>query len=397
MRSIERRTLGFWGVLAIASSLGCGTIEPIAPAGAPVSDPTQLYMSLTLDHPAVNLSLAPAYGTVQLTATPRDALGEPMPGLPAPTFRLDGDTTKVRVTTEGLVQAFGTTNETRVIASLTVGLVTRADTALVRVVNLPTPPTAASLSIDPLPPDSAVRAIPVRLPTVGADVGIDGATRFFTGTPFFWRLTPQVQDVGGFPVSGLQMEYQALDPEIADLVPGGRRTGEAAPVRPGQARFVGRTMAYGVALVDTVVFTVTMPAGRSVVSYPIDGTPKLLPDDIRIAPFGLVVWGNYLSDSMDIVFDDPTNVMEPTAPVCERIAFFDFLMTDFGIPGSGPSCNGGGNLLLPPRGIPDLDLGDDGASRNYQTRQFPVPGVYPFHSVRTGLSGRVVVASELGN
>jgi len=97
-------------LVALAGGLaGCSGLDPVA-TYEQLTDPAQLFMALTLDHPAVNLSTdatVPSYNTLQLTATPRNALGRPLTGLPAPTFHLDKatDSTKVTVTPTGLVTA----------------------------------------------------------------------------------------------------------------------------------------------------------------------------------------------------------------------------------------------------------------------------------------------------
>src|SRR5260221_10327275 len=66
------------------------------------------------------------------------------------------DTSAVRVTAEGLVRAVSTTSGVSVIAELGVGPVRHADTAMVIVTNLSSPPLLASLSIHPVAPDSAI-------------------------------------------------------------------------------------------------------------------------------------------------------------------------------------------------------------------------------------------------
>ena len=62
-------SMSLWG------ALGCGDMQPVAPADAPITDPAQLYRRLIIDYPAVNLSTAAGYNTAQLTALPHDAAG----------------------------------------------------------------------------------------------------------------------------------------------------------------------------------------------------------------------------------------------------------------------------------------------------------------------------------
>jgi hypothetical protein len=122
----------------------------------------------------------------------------------------------------------------------------------------------------------------------------------------------------------------------------------------------------------------------------LSGTPAFVPGEIRIPPYGIVFWSNYLADSVDVTFDGPVVMTPPPAGVCN--GFIDLLIL---LGGPGPTC-GIGDALMPPHGlpIPGLEfLG--GTASTVQVRQFPEPGIYPFHSTRTGLTGTVVVTSDL--
>ena len=155
---------GRWVSLSVTAvgtgAAGCGGLEPVAPYTDTTANPELLYIALTLDHPALNLSTAPGYETWQLTATPRNAAGGAMSGLPTPTW-LSKDTTAVWVTQDGLVTARKATSAAgvQVIAEMIApGNIRHADTAVVTVKALPTPPK--TLTIDPLAPDSAFIAMP---------------------------------------------------------------------------------------------------------------------------------------------------------------------------------------------------------------------------------------------
>src|SRR5690606_27228665 len=135
--------------------------EPVATHES-ITDPNRLYMRLVLDHAAVNLSTAAPYDAIQLTATPFDATGAPITELAAPTFRLArlSDTISIQVTPDSLDRAIAAATDIEVIAELAgEGTVQHADTALINVTTTPAPPMLASLSIDPVPPDSAVWAM----------------------------------------------------------------------------------------------------------------------------------------------------------------------------------------------------------------------------------------------
>src|SRR5262245_33764389 len=84
------------GCLAAFGLVGCSGLESVQRPD-PETDPTRLYTDLTLDRRAINLSTVAPYNTLQLTATPHDAMGQPMTGLSAPIFH-SSDTTSVTVT-----------------------------------------------------------------------------------------------------------------------------------------------------------------------------------------------------------------------------------------------------------------------------------------------------------
>jgi hypothetical protein len=394
---LRQTRTGLGVVLAlVAGGLGgCSSIEPVPPQKAPITDPTQLYMSLTLDHPAVTMDTAAGYNTLQLVATPRDAQGTPMPDLPAPTFT-SSDTTKVKVTPEGLVTAVATGSGITVTASLTVGPVTHLDSALVDVTSLATPPVLASLSIHPVPPDSAIwpvdQAIPdftitpsVMLFLAGAGDYDPAFASYFLTIGDVRFLVSRAVDAGGAPIAGLRVAYTSLDPTVATVQ---RSSGGVASLRPGQVRLVAQTMAYGVAKADTLLVTVTLPfTDQMVAKTGPSGAVVFEPNEVRIAPSGYVGWfigPGETMDTVDVVFDDPTPVGAPPAALCDVIInnIFPLFASNF--------CDPGNALVV--KGAFGEPLTDMLASM--QLRQFPTPGVYPFHSVRTGATGRVIVTTD---
>lgn len=377
---------GALALLGMAGGLaGCSNIEPVAPH-EPVTDPAQLYMALTLDHPAVNLSTVPPYNTLQLTATPRDALGHPMLGLPAPTFTTP-DTTKVDVTADGLLTAVGVTSQFSVIASLTFGLVTHADTAVINVTNMPDPPMLDTLSIQRVQPDSTVWPL-----SYGAGgyvfflYNIENIRTAF-GLGMSNRLTTRVRDTAGNAISGLSVDYRSLDPAVATL----RRQGNPpilVPVFPGQARIVAQTTVYGVARADTLIATITLPVAAAVsinrgptgttIFQSIGNLGGVSSSDFVVTPDGIVHWFIDQVDSVDavdVVFDDPTNVVMPPANLCAAMS---------AVFGPGSYC-GAGDMLV------EWNSVGPGSTK---IRQFPVPGIYPFRSMRTGATGRIIVTDD---
>ena len=366
--------LALLSLLSLLASGGCSGLEPVEPF-APTTDPTALFMALTLDYGAVNLSVAPPYDTDQLTATPRDANGDPFPGLPAPTFR-SSDTTKVWVTPDGELQARGAALNVRVIAELrTSDNILHADTALVNVTSDPAPRLLDTLSIQPLTPEAAIWAMSTPLSAILGNSLLRQA-----GLDFSARLTTRAVDANGEPVTGLMIEYETLDPELVGMHP---RFGLRGIFRPGEAGIVARTRAYGVTRADTAYFTVTPPAVNGVlVQAGADGAPPYAePLVMSIRPGGYVFWRNYIQPTatpISVTFDDPTDV-EPIAELC---AIHGETHPDFCSPGDiAPFATTNGNFF-------DLPATNHG-------RHFPVPGVYPFRIEPLGVTGRVIVSDEL--
>ena len=74
--------LGIAGILG-GTLAGCGSDT----TGPPPRNATQAYWALRLQYHAVALALTPPYDTVQLTATPVNAAGAPLPGLGPVTYQ----------------------------------------------------------------------------------------------------------------------------------------------------------------------------------------------------------------------------------------------------------------------------------------------------------------------
>ena len=357
-----RRHLGVGWVLGLLPMLAfarCSDIESV-PTFEPITDPAQLFMALTLNHGAINLSTAAPYDTLRLTATPRNALGEPLSGLPAPVFT-SLDTTRVWVTPDGLLRARASGTGVRVVAEIVTSLnIRHSDTAVVDVTTNATPPRLTTFSITPESPEDAVWGTTAFYGLLGQ------AILEFAGVRVSPRLSLRALDENGAPISGLQVEYGTLDPAIVQI---DRRTGQIVRLyAPGTARVWARTQAYGVTMADTAVFTVTMPAvhGFEFQLQP-DSSLALSSRQVTVRPGGYVFWMNFTGKQTDIVFDDPESA-EEIPEVCALL---------------GEAHCGGGD-------IPAWD-GSGGTFAGVRGRRFSTPGVYPFRSPLTGLTGRVIV------
>jgi hypothetical protein len=330
LRAAGRR-LGL-GVALSGLLIACGGEDVTAPK--PVSDPSQLYWALTLDHHAVNLSIVSPYDTLQLTTTPRAATGDALP-VSGTVVYTSTDLAHVQVSPTGLVRAVAPGTGFKVIATLAVGNLTRADTAVVNVTADSAPPTLASFSIHPLAPDSAKRA----------------ALSFY-----LWPV--YATDANGQPLPDLAMACTSSDPTIVFVVP---QCGIIIALRPGHVLLAAVTTAFGVTKADTVDLRVGLRLTTTVAL----GPGNLALGTATIATGGAVQWLNQTGQPADVTFDDPTNVTEDPACQC-----------------------GTGNL--PPFGNAD----PNDLAANQVSRRFPVAGTYSYHSSAVQGSGTIVVQDD---
>lgn len=360
------RSLSVWLAMAV-TLVGCGDIQPVEPY-SPITDPTTLFMSLTLDHGAINLSTAAPYDELQLTATPRDAAGTPMTTLGAPTFR-SSDTTKLWVTPDGLLQARKPGNGIRVIAELVAeGNVRHADTALVNITANDAPQMLDVLSLEPTGEEAVWPMAPLQ--------SVLGQLLFLlsSGRSFQPGFQVKALDPEGSPIPGLVMEYESLDPEIASVNP---IFGNVTVLQPGDVRVVVRTTAYGVSKADTTVFTATLPLINSVMIEPgpNDGPPTVKPTTLMVRPGGYVFWSNLTLDSVSVTFDDPASA-----------TVIDDLCTGLGA--VYPAHCDAGNIAP---FMSDANSFYD----NTRGRRFMELGRYTFHIEPLGVAGQVIVSETL--
>ena len=347
MISILPRTSRVALAACAALTLACASdvSAPPPPSGE------HLYWALTLNHHAVALSTVVPWDTIRLMATPRNAEGAVLAGLSAATFRAS-DTGSVRVSSDGLVTALATATEVRVIASLTAEGLTLEDTALIDVSAAAPPPAPLAYAMQLPQGDSAV------LPD--ASLFVNPGTKFLGIT---------VTDSTGAPVAGVPAYFTSSDPTIATI---DRSAGVVSAVRPGRVTIKAVTTAYGVTMRDSLKLTVTPPSSRFVYVFartPVESTMPVSyfdPGEVALATGGQIVWVNGSGQAVDIVFDNPSQVRE--APVL-------------------PDGSGGGNIP----NLPDDSTALAHGRLPLVARSFPIPGVYAYHSVRYGTSGKIVV------
>jgi plastocyanin len=214
----------------------------------------------------------------------------------------------------------------------------------------------------------------------------------------FYTMTATATDIGGQPVSAIPY-FTSSDPSIAKI---DRLTGVIISGRIGRVTLYATTWAYGVAKRDSLQFTVITASAAQVqvlAVLPTGSTKPILtfwPQIITVSAGAVVTWENKSSsDSMDVVFDDTTNVDSAQYPnvrfrfgtgrgnigswLNDTLGTGDVaarICTVLGGTPPGPSC------------VDALQLFPFARQR---LRKFPVPGTYHYHSAKWGTSGTIVV------
>lgn len=334
-----------WLPLALAAA----ACSPEAYAPKPVADPTKIYWSIGLNHRAVTMSTVAPYDTIRLVATPLTIDGQPVKGLPAPTFT-SLDLEHVQVGPNGLVRALGSGTEFAVVASLSVGNDTHADTAIINVTDTTPAPIMQAFSIQPPPGDSA---------KVSADGGV--------------FIVPVAYDAAGDSIPNISAYFATSDSTIATIVAGG----DLQPVRPGKVTVYGTATVYGVTKSDSVVYTIGYPLLVQISILPlVNAAGKIVgvfePSHQQVGPGAVVYFSNANAPATDVTFDNPANVDRYDNPACN----FE------------PQACGSGNIPA------FAGHADSITGPTVRVRQFPVPGTYNFHSTISGATGSIQVMKQ---
>lgn len=352
------RWFGGVAVVMLLAASACSGEVAVAPP--PATDLQEFYWALTFDHHAVTLSTVAPYDTLTLTATPRNIDGEPLSGLPTPTFT-STDLERVQVSSEGVVQAIAPGNQIPVIATLAHGNVVHVDTVLVTVTNTASPPVLDSLSF-----------------------ALDSAKVAYPGIQF---LAVTAWDTSGAAIFGLPIHYTSSDPTIATISLFGSIV-MLQPLQPGQVTIIATTTAYGITKADTVRFTIgqSVSANIAIVQRMDAGGVErnvFVPGQITIGVGGDITWRNQTGIPTDVTFDDPTNIL-PVDRYC--IPFY----TE-----QDPEICESGNIAA--FGVPqevDGVLDPTAFYHNLRARVFSEPGTYTYHSTSSGATGTIVVVDE---
>lgn len=349
-RPYGRWILSTLAAAAVGATFGCSGDTTGA---APEISPSQTYFALILNQHAVNMSLVAPSNTIQLTATPVNAYGAPLPDSGRVTFR--STDSSVTVTSSGLVKSYFVTplGGTVVIATVQLNNITFADTAYIRVTETPLSPELATFSIHPPPGDSAI-----------ARLGLQYAVNV-TATDVAGQTVPFNPQTGSDNIYWLKVS----NPSIGHI--------EFAPfltvLDTGDVTLYATTWMYGKAFQDSL----TLRVGWSLNKIVFVDTSKST--TVFLAVNGVVNWVLSIPDSVDIVFDDSTAV--------------DSALTLFG------QYTGRGNVYIPPalpliivdtttnteviNGVPTEVLQIDTTYQptfKIEARSFPKVGTYHYHS-----------------
>ena len=273
--AIMRRLLA--GGIGGALLMGCGS-DSTGPT--PSSSPDALW-SAPLNWHTVNLALQSPYDTAQLTAVPQTATGTPLTIAGGVTYS-SADST-VTVSTTGLVTAHYRTSNTLVIARATVGNVTVADTAVIQVVDSAPVSPVATLSIQPRADGLMVAH------TTVTDFSDTTVVRVYATLANGDSVC--TGDVAGCPA--LLVSLSSSNRTVALIGTDG--FGIVDPRQVGRTTFNASTLAYGVALRDSLPFSIGYPSGVGVNVF-VHGTgaqtiPYLYGDDYN-HPSTMSVGGN---------------------------------------------------------------------------------------------------------
>jgi hypothetical protein len=322
--------------LALAAAVMMMACGDDSVATQPAPDPTVIPWSVALDIKAATMSTVAPYDTLRISATVRNPAGAVMSDR-APTFA-SANPERVTVSADGLVTALKTGTKIPVIASYKTGLVTLVDTLLIDVTDESDPPAMSALSLQ---------------------IAYNPPTSFLSFLEPEYTITSVLLDAFDQPLSSeYRVRLWSSDPTIASPT----CCGSVSVQRPGRVTFYAATTLYGVTRYDSVVFDAKRPRFGGVIFQDAgDGTVSFAPTSYVYGPGATVVWLNTSeTTTVDVIFDDPTDVMEEDV-IC--------------------ACGSGNITAL------------EGGIFAFAARKFPKPGTYTY-STSAGQRGRIVIRDD---
>ncbi len=320
---------------------------------------------LRVNYPAVQLSLAPAYKTVQLKAVtyrPDYTLWSPTgDNVRITTAWESADSTTVHTTKDGFLTALRTTtaNGVLIFVRRQIDGVTLTDTTRVHVSNLTDPPVLDTLRLRPT--DSLKRAV-----TMG-----------------FSLILPLVlKDTGGHSITGLPVAYRSLKPELASYTSKWTNSLILMFNQRGTTTIIASTYAYGVERADTFDLEIGAPLGylvgfptveqRVAVNNQLE--QAVLVDRHVLGPGGTLQWQNNSATR-------PSTYLGELLPSAEIDVIFDDTV---GV--EAAAINSGSGHILGIPSDPTLTV-----AQRQRHRRFTKPGTYGYTIRPYGFRGTVIV------
>jgi hypothetical protein len=309
-----------------------------------LTNPDHALLRVALNSNAITLATVDGYNTFQLSTVAYRGNGEVIPDI-VPIYS-SGDNT-VHVDANGLVTGLKATVKAPVVVHVTYDGITRSDTAWITVVNTTTPSPLSTFTISV--PDTLSAGITTTVTVSARNTSNPNLPLSTTNIPIHYRVS---------------------DDRVATIDRSGRLT-TLLPER--SVTIYATTTYYGVTYTDSAVVIVGYPSSVAIFVAPritITGQTILefIPNTIYLAAGGVVIFCNCYNDipnsvPIDVVFDNPEKAH--ALP-----------------PGLFPT--GEGN-------IPSFMRTNESPLGAYQTRMFPEPGTYHYHSEQYGSSGKLIV------
>lgn len=375
-RHLRRHVLGrsFHGILLLCTAVGlntltaCGSSDSTSPSNA-----AETLWAVQLNQHAVTLALTPGADTVQLRVAATTQTGALLAS-PFHVTYVAADSTVVVDSTGFVTAKFETQGLTHVTATIKVGNLTLSDTTMIKVTSTAPPAPVATLSIQPQGGDSA-RGAAQASPWTGG-----------LGYPLPPLIVYATDRNGGVLSNAssdtLLVHFTSSDRTRARIDANGQIVG----LVPGKVTIYADADLYGVTRRDSLVYTIGNPIYVTIEVLsrtPVSSlTPVLYfqPAYMKVGVGGEVAWENTNADSIDVVFDDPTQV-----PAIDSACWF-----------TAVECGG-----YPPTGTGNIpawtinSLSSNGTERSGdRVRRFTKPGTYRYHSTRyPGSTGVIEVAA----
>jgi plastocyanin len=323
---------------------------------------------------AITMSTVAPYDTITLRTIAWNGVGDTITEGLQIRYHSVTDTT-VRISDDGVLKVRAPTNANgiKIVASVTYNNVTQTDTALVVVTTQPTPPhTLDAIVLEAIDPSLRTQRAPIWSLNTGFD----------TNPILAPRVLSNESTVANVPIA-----YVSSNQAIAIIDPW---TGQIYPKLEGTARIVATTTWYGTTYQTTLdIMVVGATFGDITIEERIprgsDTTVTIFNPQTLVVEVGATIrWTNQTSQSVDIIFEDPTNVHQITTPTAEYFQLICLVV--------GQGCNvgqSGGNMLLLV-----FDPAASDAFGNMDMRYFPVQGTYHYRTT-SGATGTITVKSSI--